>query len=55
MDFGSKAVDFGHLTPLSEEEKADLLHKHPEAASLVRPFIGSEEFINSGRAGTAFG
>jgi hypothetical protein len=48
MDFGSKAVDFGHLT-LSEEEKADLLHKHPEAASLVRPFIGSEEFINGTR------
>ncbi len=45
MDFGSKAVDFGHLT-LSEDERAELLRKHPGAKYWVRPFIGSEEFIN---------
>ncbi|HOW75633.1 MAG TPA: class I SAM-dependent DNA methyltransferase [Candidatus Competibacteraceae bacterium] len=48
MDFGSKAADFGHLT-LSEEDRTDLLQQHPSAASWVRPFIGSEEFINGSR------
>ena len=45
MDFGSKAVDFGHLT-LSEDEREELLQQHPDAENLVRNFIGSEEFIN---------
>lgn len=45
MDFGSKAADFGYLT-LSESDKADLLQHHPNAKLWVRPFIGSEEFIN---------
>ena len=48
MDFGSKAVDFGHLT-LSEDERTELLEQHPNAESWVRPFIGSEEFINGTR------
>ncbi len=48
MDFGSKAADFGHLT-LSEADRDELLQQHPGAASWVRPFIGSEEFINGTR------
>jgi hypothetical protein len=48
MDFGSKAADFGHLT-LSEDDRTELLRQHPTAASWVRPFIGSEEFINGTR------
>jgi hypothetical protein len=48
MDFGSKAADFGHLT-LSKDDRMELLRQHPNAASWVRPFIGSEEFINGTR------
>jgi len=45
MDFGSKAVDFGHLT-LSDEERRELLSMYPNALKWIRPFVGSEEFIN---------
>ena len=45
MDFGSKAADFGHLV-LSEEERSDLISKYPFTESWIRPFLGSEEFIN---------
>jgi type I restriction-modification system DNA methylase subunit len=45
MDFGSKAVDFGHLT-LTEQDRDELLQHHPNAIAWIRPFIGSEEFIN---------
>jgi hypothetical protein len=48
MDFGSKAADFGHLT-LSEDDRTELLQQHPNAVFWVRPFIGSEEFINGTR------
>lgn len=46
MDFGSKAVDFGHLV-LSAEEKHELEVETPEASDLIRPFIGSDEFIHN--------
>lgn len=46
MDFGSKAADFGHLT-LEEEDRVQLLAAYPQAENWIRPFIGSEEFINS--------
>jgi hypothetical protein len=45
MDFGSKAADFGHLT-LSPQQRAELISEYPFAKSWVRPFLGSEEFIN---------
>jgi hypothetical protein len=48
MDFGSKAADFGHLT-LSEEDRAELIEHYPFAESWLRPFLGSEEFINGSR------
>jgi hypothetical protein len=48
MDFGSKAADFGHLT-LSEQERAELIKEYPGIKTWVRPFLGSEEFINGTR------
>jgi hypothetical protein len=45
MDFGSKAADFGHLV-LDDTERNDLLAKYPSSAIWIRPFLGSEEFIN---------
>lgn len=45
MDFGSKAADFGFLT-LSPQERDALLAAYPSADQWIRPFIGSEEFIN---------
>lgn len=48
MDFGSKAADFGHLT-VSEEEMVDLVNRFPFTEKWIRPFLGSEEFINGKR------
>lgn len=45
MVYGSKPVDGGHLL-LSPEDKAELLAACPEAKQFIRPFLGSEEFIN---------
>jgi hypothetical protein len=45
MDFGSKAADFGHLV-LSEEQSVELVKDYPFAREWIRPFLGSEEFIN---------
>ena len=45
MVYGSKPVDGGHLL-LDDEGKAELLRVAPHAKPFVRPFIGSEEFIN---------
>lgn len=42
---GSGATDNGHLL-LNEEEKNDLLFKHPESSRLIKKYIGSFEFIN---------
>lgn len=46
MEYGTKTVDGGNLT-LTEEEKEKLIQKHPEIGNLIKPFIGSKEFINS--------
>ncbi len=42
---GTKPVDGGHYI-LDEREKRDLLDTEPEAAALVRPFVGGAEYIN---------
>ncbi|MDD2364605.1 MAG: hypothetical protein PHN84_00430 [Desulfuromonadaceae bacterium] len=44
--YGSKPVDGGHLL-LSEADKLELLSKEPAAERWIRPFMGSEELINS--------
>lgn len=48
MRCGSKPVDDGNLI-LSDAEREILLRECPQAKSWVRPFIGSDEFINGGR------
>jgi hypothetical protein len=45
MVYGSKPTDGGNLL-LSDDEKADLLHREPQAAPWVKPFLGADEFIN---------
>jgi len=44
---GNKPVDGGNLI-LSPDERDDLLEHYPELEPLIRPYIGSEEFINKG-------
>ena len=44
MDYGSKPADGGHLS-MSLQEKQDLGLSH-DVADLVRPYIGSAEFID---------
>ena len=44
---GSKPIDEGHYI-FNRAERAALLSKEPCAAKYLRPFIGSEEFINGG-------
>ncbi len=48
MRCGSKPSDGGHLL-LTEPERDQLLADEPRAAEFIRPFMGSEEFINGGR------
>ena len=43
---GTKPVDGGHYI-LDKEERREFLAHEPEAASLIRPFIGGREYINS--------
>ena len=43
--FGSMPNDGGHLL-LTESERKELLRSEPDAKKFIRPFIGSEEFIN---------
>lgn len=43
--FGSMPNDGGNLL-LSDEDKKELLSKEPIAARIIRPFLGSEEFIH---------
>jgi hypothetical protein len=43
---GSKPVDGGNLL-LSDLEKEELLLVEPESAFFIKPFIGSDEFINN--------
>lgn len=42
---GSPPADDGRLI-LSKEEKAELLKKYPQLEKIIKPFIGSKEFIN---------
>lgn len=42
--YGSKPVDGGNLF-LNQQEKDDLLNKHPEAGKFIRRFYGASEFI----------
>lgn len=44
---GSKPIDGGYLI-FDAKERADLLASEPEAAPLLRPYIGAQEFINGG-------
>jgi hypothetical protein len=44
MRYGSKPADGGFLI-LEEEEKADLLKDEPQAESLLKKYIGAEEFL----------
>jgi hypothetical protein len=46
INYGSMANDGGNLL-LSDDEKNELLSKNPEASEFIRPFLGSQEFINS--------
>jgi hypothetical protein len=46
MDYGNKPTDGGNLV-LSPAERDDFVRRHPEAKSLIREYIGSQEFIRS--------
>jgi hypothetical protein len=46
--FGNMPNDGGHLV-LTEEERAELIAKEPQAAKFIRPFLGSQEFIHGQR------
>lgn len=46
INYGSMANDGGNLL-LSDDEKNELLLRNPEASEFIRPFLGSQEFINS--------
>ena len=43
--FGSMPNDGGHLL-MTSTEKAEIISSQPEAENFIRPFLGSEEFIN---------
>ena len=43
---GSDAIDNGNLL-LNEEEKNEIIIRHPEAAALIKPFLMGREFINN--------
>lgn len=45
MVFGSMPNDGGHLL-LNTIEKSELIKNYPEAESLIRKFIGAEEYLN---------
>jgi hypothetical protein len=45
MSFGNQPIDGGHLL-MTDEERAELLAEEPNADALVRPYVGSREFIN---------
>ena len=45
--FGNQPIDGGFLI-LSADERTALLASHPAASSLIRPYVGAEEFLNGG-------
>ena len=44
---GSKPLDGGYLI-FTPAERADFLEKEPSSATLLRPYLGAEEYINAG-------
>ncbi len=46
MVYGSFALDDGNYT-IPEQEYIDILNKEPHAERFMRPFIGSDEYINN--------
>lgn len=44
IDYGNKAVDGGFLI-LSSEEKNKLISEYPKSIEMIKPFIGSNEYI----------
>ena len=46
MTKGSQATDGGNLF-LSVEQRDELISKYPAAATLIKQFVGAEEFINN--------
>lgn len=47
MDYGNKPSDGGNLIFEDRESVDILLQKHPEAAPLIRRYVGSQEFVRS--------
>ena len=45
ISVGTKPVDGGHYL-MGEEERAQFVAEEPRAAGLLRPFLGSDEYIN---------
>ena len=45
--FGNQPIDGGHLI-LSEDAKAEMLAKEPNTKPYIRPYVGSDEFLNGG-------
>jgi type I restriction-modification system DNA methylase subunit len=45
IKFGNQPIDGGGLI-LSEQEKNDIVSHYPDAAPLIRKFVGAEELIN---------
>ncbi|MDD2851235.1 MAG: hypothetical protein PHY09_04950 [Desulfuromonadaceae bacterium] len=45
MKYGNKPTDDGNLI-LSRAERAELLAKYPAVAGYIKPYMGSEDFIN---------
>jgi hypothetical protein len=48
LTIGSKPVDGGYLI-YTPSEYAELTRRYPEAASVLRPFIGAEEYLHGGQ------
>jgi hypothetical protein len=46
MQFGNQPIDGGHLI-LSADERREVLDESPKLQHLIRPYVGSQEFINS--------
>lgn len=44
---GSKPIDGGHFI-MTGEERAQFLRQEPAAAPFLRPYVGSQEFLNGG-------
>ncbi len=46
ISYGSMANDGGNLL-LTDEEKNNIVRDNPESESFIKPFLGSQEFINN--------